>query len=195
MTRITVSIRVIAIVLLMVTPGWAKALLTIGTTSGYAPFVSLTPEGVYEGFDIDMAHLIAKKLGRTVVIQDYGSMAGLMLALKQKKVDALFMGHFHHTLSAAGNGDGALSRRKVQEPFREAALTRINPFPLKLVTHITDGILELRYKKCQGVAVDHSLIPRVCRQYPQFKVMHLELPEEEQSQGHGICFKEKKIPL
>lgn len=63
--------------------------LVVGTTSGYAPFVSLNAEGKYEGFDIDVAELLAKKLNRKLEIKDCGSMPSLMLSLQQKKVDAL----------------------------------------------------------------------------------------------------------
>ncbi len=63
--------------------------LVVGTTSGYAPFVSLNSEGKYEGFDIDVAELLAKKLNRKLEIKDCGSMPSLMLSLQQKKVDAL----------------------------------------------------------------------------------------------------------
>jgi arginine transport system substrate-binding protein len=61
----------------------------IGTTSGYAPFVSLNDKGEYEGFDIDIAKELASKLNRPLKLKDYGNMPSLMLALKQKKVDAL----------------------------------------------------------------------------------------------------------
>lgn len=61
----------------------------VGTTSGYAPFVSLNDKGEYEGFDIDVAKAIAKKLDRPLQIKDYGNMPSLMLALKQNKIDAL----------------------------------------------------------------------------------------------------------
>ena len=63
--------------------------LVVGTTSGYAPFVSLDEQGRYVGFDIDMAQALSKKLNRTLVIKDLGSMPALFLALKQKKVDVL----------------------------------------------------------------------------------------------------------
>lgn len=62
---------------------------TVGTTSGYAPFVSLNHQGAYEGFDIDVAKELARKLGRPLTLKDCGNMPSLMLALKQKKVDAL----------------------------------------------------------------------------------------------------------
>jgi ABC-type amino acid transport substrate-binding protein len=61
----------------------------VGTTSAYAPYVSLNDRGEYEGFDIDLAHLIAQKLNKKLVIQDLGSMPSLLMALQKKKVDAL----------------------------------------------------------------------------------------------------------
>ncbi len=61
----------------------------VGTTSGYAPYVSLNSEGEYEGFDIDLSKLVADKLGKRLVIKDLGSMPSLMIGLKQKKIDAI----------------------------------------------------------------------------------------------------------
>jgi len=62
---------------------------TVGTTSGYAPYVSLDNKGQYEGFDIDLAKLVAEKLNKKLVIKDMGSMPSLMIGLKQRKVDAI----------------------------------------------------------------------------------------------------------
>ncbi len=62
---------------------------TVGTTSGYAPYVSLDSKGEYEGFDIDLAKLVAEKLNKKLVIKDLGSMPSLLLGLKQRKVDAV----------------------------------------------------------------------------------------------------------
>ncbi len=61
--------------------------LVVGTTSGYAPFVSLDSKGNYEGFDIDFAEELGKKLGRKIILKDCGTMPGLLLSLDQKKVD------------------------------------------------------------------------------------------------------------
>lgn len=63
--------------------------LVVGTTSGYAPYVSINTEGEYEGFDIDIAKALADKLGRRLVIKDFGSMPALILAIKQNKADVL----------------------------------------------------------------------------------------------------------
>ena len=35
----------------------------VGTTTGYAPFVSLDEKGKYVGFDIDLARKLAKSSG------------------------------------------------------------------------------------------------------------------------------------
>ena len=59
----------------------------VGTTSAYAPYVSLDEQGKYVGFDIDIAEELAKKFGRSLVIKDLGSLPSLFLALKQNKID------------------------------------------------------------------------------------------------------------
>lgn len=63
--------------------------LIVGTTSAYAPYVSLNEEGEYVGFDIDIAKELGKKLNRRIVIKDLGSMPALFLALKQNKIDLI----------------------------------------------------------------------------------------------------------
>lgn len=61
----------------------------VGTTAGYAPYVSINEKGVYEGFDVDFANLLAKKINKKLVLQDLGSMPSLLLAVQKKKVDAV----------------------------------------------------------------------------------------------------------
>lgn len=76
-------------IILALTTGLRATDLVVGTTSAYAPYVSLDEQGQYVGFDIDMAQELAKKLGRSLVIKDLGSMPALILALKQNKIDLL----------------------------------------------------------------------------------------------------------
>lgn len=63
--------------------------LVVGMTSGYAPYVSVNEKGEHEGFDIDLAGLVAERLGRQLVLQDLGSMPSLLVALQKKKIDAI----------------------------------------------------------------------------------------------------------
>lgn len=67
----------------------ANAELIIGTASGYAPYVSLNAQGDYEGFDIDIAQELAKRMNKKLVIKDLGSMVPLLLSLRQGTVDIL----------------------------------------------------------------------------------------------------------
>ncbi len=63
--------------------------IIVGTTSGFAPFVSINSSGEYEGFDIDFSRELAKKMNCRLVIKDFGGMPGLMMALNQGKIDLL----------------------------------------------------------------------------------------------------------
>ena len=59
----------------------------VGTAAGYAPFVSINANGIYEGFDIDFAHALASTMNITLELKDFGSMTSLFLALSTKKID------------------------------------------------------------------------------------------------------------
>jgi ABC-type amino acid transport substrate-binding protein len=67
-------------------------ILTVGMISGWAPFMSISPQGEYEGFDVAIAQELGKNLNKKVIIQDYGNVAALLLALKQKKIDCALSG-------------------------------------------------------------------------------------------------------
>lgn len=65
--------------------------LTIGIQSGYPPFEFMDEEGKIVGFDIDIGDIIAKKLDKTLVVQDM-EFDGQILALKQGKIDLILSG-------------------------------------------------------------------------------------------------------
>lgn len=69
-----------------------STLLRVGMMSGWAPFMVLDTQGQPAGFDVDVAHAIANKLGRTLEIIDFGSLAPLLVALEQNKIDCIFSG-------------------------------------------------------------------------------------------------------
>lgn len=191
----------------------------VGTTSGYAPYVSLNEEGEYEGFDIDVANLLAKKLGYKLVLKDLGSMPSLMLALKQKKVDALiwaisitedrmksmemiyYQGEKTTEMPLIFWKEIPLGIQSMEDfkkdakrpicveagTYQEDVMSKFSNISVKFLDKITDVILDLKYGKSFGAAVDPSLIPRLKSQYPEIKVLYLPLPLKEQSLGNGIC--------
>lgn len=67
----------------------AKEDFIVGTTSGYAPYVSLNASCEYEGFDIDLARTLAEKMDKNLVIKDLGGLTPLFLSLKSGKIDAI----------------------------------------------------------------------------------------------------------
>ena len=65
--------------------------LAVGLQSGYPPFEFIDAEGKIIGFDVDIAELLAKKLGKTLVIKEL-EFDGEILSLKQGKIDLIISG-------------------------------------------------------------------------------------------------------
>lgn len=65
--------------------------LIVGIQSGYPPFEYLNEEGKITGFDIELGGVIAKQLGKQLVIKDM-DFDGLILSLKQGKIDLIMSG-------------------------------------------------------------------------------------------------------
>ncbi len=200
-----------------------QAPLIVGTTSGYAPFVSINEEGSYEGFDIDLAEMLAKRLNRKLVIKDCGSMPGLMLALKQGKVDALIWAisitedRMKNLEMVYYQGEpvtklpiffwkeipeGIASLEDLKKgvcveggSFQENVLKSISGLELKYVDKIGDAILAVKYGKSIAGTIDTSLLPRIKAQYPDIKVLEFPMPGDKQALGKGICISKNRQEL
>src|SRR5256885_977823 len=66
--------------------------LVVGMMSGWAPFMTINGAGNYEGFDVDVAQEIARRMNKELVVQDCGSLASCFVALDQQRVDMLMSG-------------------------------------------------------------------------------------------------------
>jgi polar amino acid transport system substrate-binding protein len=189
----------------------------VGTTSGYAPYVSLDNKGDYEGFDIDLAELLAKKLNKKLVLKDLGCMPSLMLAVKQKKIDALiwavsitedrlknyemifYQGEkttetpflFWNKIPEGITSIADLAKEKAvcaeAGSYQEGILKKFPEIKIKNVDRVTDAIMEIKFGKSLATTIDHSLVGRFQAQYPEIKVLNLPLPADAQSLGNGIC--------
>jgi ABC-type amino acid transport substrate-binding protein len=202
----------------------AEDSFVVGTASGYAPFVSLSEKGEYEGFDIDVAQEVAKRLDRKLVLQDLGSMPTLLLALKQKKVDALIW-----AISITEErqkvfdmvyyqGDKTTSMPILfwkEAPTGIATLADLKKCPkaicveagsyqeaalkegakLKYLDNIAAVIMDLKAGRSSAAAVDPSLVSKFTTKYPDLKVLNLPLPPSQQSLGNGICLNKDKKEL
>jgi ABC-type amino acid transport substrate-binding protein len=67
-------------------------ILRVGMMSGWAPFMTLSAQGGFQGFDVDVAQELATSMGYTLQIVDLGSLAPLFVALEQEKIDLIFSG-------------------------------------------------------------------------------------------------------
>lgn len=197
----------------------------VGTTSGYAPFVSLDNKGNYEGFDIDFAELIAKKLNKKLVLKDLGCMPSLMLAVKQKKIDAIiwavsitedrlknyemvyYQGDkttetpflFWNKIPDGITSIADLAKEKAvcaeAGSYQEGILKKFPEIKIKNVDKVTDAIMEIKCGKSLATTIDHSLVDRFQTQYPEIKVLNLPLPADAQSLGNGICISKENPKL
>lgn len=198
--------------------------LVVGTTSGYAPYVSLNVNGDYEGFDIDMANAIAGKLDRKLVIKDFGSMPALMLALKQNKADALmwaiaitperqeklamiyyqgekvttmsllFWGEIPENIKGLKDMTGSVISVEAGS-FQENALLSQPGLSLKQVEKVSDAILELKYGKSKAVCIDQSIKFLFMKKFPELQSLTINLPESKQTLGNGICLNLNNVEL
>lgn len=69
-----------------------KNALTIGMMSGWPPYMSINKKGGFEGFDVDAANALGRKLNRKIIIRDLGSLETLMIALEKNKIDVIMSG-------------------------------------------------------------------------------------------------------
>jgi len=70
----------------------ARPVLRVGMMSGWAPFMSVDGAGEAEGFDVDVAREIARRMGCEPEIVDLGSLPALLLALNQGTIDMAMSG-------------------------------------------------------------------------------------------------------
>jgi ABC-type amino acid transport substrate-binding protein len=196
--------------------------LVIGTAAGYAPFVSVDPQGNYEGFDIDVAHLLAQELNKELVINDLGSMVPLFTALDQGSIDAIIWGlsitqdRLKKVAMIRYQGDIVTAYplifcneipRNVKtihdmkgmtvccEPAtsQEAVLAKYPFITIKPTEKIDDALLNLQGSKADAALVEPAIARKFQKKYPEIRMMWVELRPEDQVHGVGIAIK-KKIP-
>lgn len=72
-------------------PASAKDLV-VGTMGAWPPFMSINQRGEYEGYDVDVAKLVAQRLGRKLEIKDLGAIQTILIALEQGTIDMAMSG-------------------------------------------------------------------------------------------------------
>ncbi len=207
------------IVLLLQTK--TKDTLILGTMSGIPPYVSMTTTGEYEGFDIEVAQEIAKRLDKKLVIQDMDTIA-LITALKQGRVDFLMTG-----LDITQDRLKEIAMIPYQgEPINQMALVFWKEIP-KGITSLDDmskemiicvepgsspegilnqysnltikscdplpSMLEIQYGKATATFMDARLYQRLQATIPELKALMIQLNEPLLGCGIGIKKENKEL--
>ena len=66
--------------------------LVVGMMNGWPPFMSINQDGEYEGYDVDVAGLIAKCMGKELEIKDLGATQTIFIALEHGSIDIAMSG-------------------------------------------------------------------------------------------------------
>ena len=202
----------------------AEEYFVVGMSGGYAPWVSMNAQGMYEGFDIDVANQLAKKLNKKLLLQDCGSMSSLLLALQQKKIDAIIWGmcmtqdRLSKMLMVRYQGSKVTSFpllfwdkiprgvKSIQdmrgmtvcvEPSstQQRALDPYGAVIQKPVQKIDDALLAIQYGKADAAITEPAIARKFIKKYPNIKVIDLPLDEASQELGVGICLNKESVTL
>ncbi|QQR48720.1 amino acid ABC transporter substrate-binding protein [bacterium] len=199
--------------------------LVVGTVGGYAPFVSMNEKGDYEGFDIDVAQALAAKLGKTLVLQDLGSMAPLLMTLEQGSVDVVIwdmtitserlqkfaMVSYQNTEIKTTNplifwqkvpaGITTLADLKGMtvcvEPTsaQSSIINKYRDIFILPTEKIDDALLNIQYGKADAAFVDQAIAQKFKAKYPEIQIVDMPLDEEDFLRGSGIMIKKNNTEL
>lgn len=201
-----------------------QSIFIVGTAAGYAPFVSVNPLGEYEGFDIDVAYAVAKKLGKKLEIKDLGSMTSLFMALDQGMIDAIIWGisitserlekvAMIHYQGETRKVEPLIFWKTIPEGIQSLADmhgkivcvepssshdTIIRKFPeiqTISIEKLDDALLQIQYGKADAAFVESAIAQKFKNKYPEIQILDVPLPLTDQVQGVGIVVKKDNQKL
>lgn len=195
--------------------------LILGTVGGYAPFVSVNPQGEYEGFDVDVAYALAKQMDKKLVLKDLGSMTSLLMALEQGSIDAaiwaLSITSKRLEKVAMINYQGEVTKsyplifwQKIPtgissifdmkgmtvcvEPNSSQGdvLNKYDFLTIKPTEKVDDALLNIQYGKADAAFVEPAIATKFKSKYPEIQILDVALAPEDQVQGIGIAIRKDK---
>lgn len=201
-----------------------QSAITIGITAGYAPYISINEQGEYEGFDIDVANLLAEKLNKKIVFKDLGSMASLMIALDQGSIDMIIWGltitqerldniamvHYvgqntktnplafwQNVPNNVKTLDDAKNLIISVEPssFQAGVLAHYPEIRTLATEKVDDALLNIQYGKSDAAFLDPDIAKKFKAKYPEIQIVDVPLKENEQALGMGIAIKKNNEEL
>ncbi len=197
----------------------------VGTSAGYAPWVSINPEGEYEGFDIDFANKLAQEINKKLILKDLGNMTSLFTALDQGKIDAIIWGMaitkdrlkkvamvnyqgelissypliFWKTIPQEIKNIKDLAGKTVcAEPtsHQEEILQKYCTSVISLPTDkIDDALLNIQYAKADAAIVEPAIAKKFKTKYPEIQILNVDLDPQDQISGVGVIIKKNNESL
>lgn len=180
--------------------------LFVGLQSGYPPFESMNAEGKIVGFDIDLAELIAKKLGKKLAIKDM-EFDGVILSLKQGRIDLAISGlnitpsRQKEILMIPYHGDTATSLSLLfwkEIPDEVQSLEDIARLSNPTVSVQAGAVSEIylsRFKDIQAKSFDGALEPLMDVKYGKSAACLVEADVAEYLQKQHPQIKILSVPL
>lgn len=199
--------------------------LVVGIAAGYAPFVSINECGEYEGFDIDVAKVLAQKLNKNLVLKDLGSMSPLFIALDQGMIDCIMWGisitQDRRQKVAMIKYQGELTStyqllfwKQIPEKIKtindmigmtisvepgsaqDTVISRYNFINKKSTEKVDDALLDIQYGKSDAAFVEQAIALKFKKKYPaEVLIMDVALGLEDQVEGVGIVIKKNNLKL
>lgn len=193
------------------------AVLTIGLQSGYPPFEFVNEGSEVVGFDIDLGELIAKKMGKGLVIKDM-DFDGEILSLRQGKIDLIlsgmditesrlkeiwmvpYHGNAENSLSLMFWGkvpegihgledltDGIVSVEAGASP--EVYLQKYPAIQVRSFEGALAPFMDVKMGKSVANLVESDVAAYLQKQHPEIKILNVPLAEGEKTLGFGIGIK------
>jgi len=185
--------------------------LIVGLQPGYPPYESIDAQGNVIGFDVDVAHAIAKRLHKKLVIREMGFDA-LILALKMHKIDLIMSGmsitpsrlqeidmiSYHgqavsYLQLAFWNHDPIpfeqLKGKKIAVQtgtFQEQVLRCRGGVQVQSFEGTQELVLNIKYHKSDAALVEPSIGHELKYKYPEISLIEVPLNPDEQVMGNGI---------
>ncbi len=197
----------------------SENVLIVGLQSGYPPFEFMNGQGQIIGFDIDIAKILAEKLGKQLVIKDM-EFEGEILSLKQGKIDLIISG-MNITPSRLQeiamipyrNDESALSLifwKEIPEGIHsleditklphsavsvesgtipEQVLNNVKGIEVKAFQGALAPLMDVKYGKSVANLVGQDVAEYLKTKHAEVKLLTIPLPAEEGVMGYGIGVK------